>query len=173
MIDTYDPRETLVSNFSPIPGMGSYELAVRASNPGIRRLWGSTTQRQMTGPGPDKILCPGAAVGVCEDGRVRHIRTYNVPQEFAGFYLAAISPEKILVYSRGTVRLLVDGLENAKLGDPVYVTDINKFSIERTEHALMIGEIRSREEEKPGWCLVAFKSFHDTTPFLDPGNATR
>jgi hypothetical protein len=157
-----DPLETQVSTFAPTPGQGAFELAVRASGPGLRRTLGMSIQtRQVKGPGPETVLCPGAAVGLCSDGRVRHVRPYHAPQQFAGFHYRTVDPERILVQCRGNARLRIQGAETATVGMPVYAEDVDSFTVTPTsEHAVLMGEIKVVEQGS-GFALVAFKGFDD------------
>src|SRR5687767_9551593 len=91
---TAQQRDRLVRNlkdYAPQRGMGPLEVALRSPGPHIRReylipgLTESQEMRRYTGPGNGELLCRGAAVGRCSDGRSRHIRPYNAPQQFLGF----------------------------------------------------------------------------------------
>jgi hypothetical protein len=164
-----DSLETLISRFPATPGKGPREYALEtAQRRVIRRAYGSTTRRQFKGPGPDVLLAPGAAVGLCQDGHVKHVRPYNCPQRFVGFHAVSINDETIQVHSAGTVRLFIHGAEHAKVGQSVFVEDADRFSIEPREGGLKIGIIRSREESHPGCFLV---TFNDANNFEDSSKA--
>src|SRR5687768_1491709 len=87
-------QDRLVRNlmdFSPGRGVSAFDAAMRSGGPHITRLYlvprltESQEGRRYPGPGNGEILCKGAACGLCDDGRVRHYRSFNAPQRFVGF----------------------------------------------------------------------------------------
>ena len=169
-----DRLEKRVSDHTATRGMGPWEHALRAPGPNIARNFGiGCEDRRVTGPGEDIINCKGAAIGLCDDRRARHIRTYHGPQRFIGFHDASIDPGRISVKSRGITWLFVHGLAKAQIGSPVYVDDADSFSVEQGAHGLEMGRIIGFEADRPGWAIVSFKAFDDPRPYPDADSARR
>jgi hypothetical protein len=164
-----DRQDKLVRDtrdFPAIAGMGSLDRARLVPGPIIARFFGAAgrEQRRVPGPGNGKLLCRNAAVGHCRDGRTRHIRSYNGPQQFLGFHYATEDPDRIVITSRGSVKLFVNG--PVKVGDPVYCEDVDCFSVRQGAGAVEIGIILGLETDKAGYCIVAFKAYDDPRPLV-------
>jgi hypothetical protein len=165
---TAQQRDRLVRNvndYAPTRGMTALDCAMRAGGPHISRsfliprLTESQEMRRYTGPGNGELLCRGAAVGRCSDGRSRHIRPYNAPQQFLGFLEKTIDLDMVLVVCRGNVELHVG--PDAQPGDPVFCDNVDSFSVKATPGACKIGIVFSLVPDRPGNAVVLFKSFDD------------
>jgi hypothetical protein len=165
-IDRFERR---VSAYPATPGMGPWDNAMRSPGPHISRDYGiGTEDRRVPGPGEDILNCRGAAIGLCADGRARHIRSYHAPQRFVGFHFESIDATRCLVKSGGLTWLFVHGLAKAQIGSPVYCDDADSFSIEQGDHGLEMGRIIGFEADRPGWAVVSFKAFDDPRPYPGP-----
>src|SRR5688572_13603240 len=112
-----------IKNYAAERGRGPLEVAMRSPGPHISRQYlihrlmdDRTELRRRPGPGDGEILCTGATLGLCDDGRVRHYRTYNGSQRFVGFHEKTVDADTILVRSRGLAELHVG--PGAQPGDP-------------------------------------------------------
>jgi hypothetical protein len=151
--------------------MSALEFAMRSPGPHISRQYYSIEiqeERRLPGPGNGELLCRGAALGLCEDGRIRHFRAYYGRQRFTGFHEKTIDTETILVRSRGSVELYVG--PDARPGATVYVHDVDDFSLSDTTGGCEIGIVLSLVPDRPGNAVVLFKSVDDPRP-VQPGTS--
>jgi hypothetical protein len=161
-------RDRLVRNLNdyfPAPGMSALDRAMRSPGPYITRLYFSMDideKRRLTGPGNGELLCSGAALGLCDDGRVRHFRPYHGRQRFVGFHEMVVDVDTILVRSRGSVEIYVG--PEARPGKTVYVHDVDDFSVKDSPGACGIGTVLSFVPDRPGNAIVVFKAFDDARP---------
>jgi hypothetical protein len=82
---------------------------------------------------------------------------------------AAVDPQTILITSRGTARLCVDGAETAKIGMPVYVESVGSFSLAPTSaHAKLMGIIEAVFEDT-SLALLNLRAYDDLRPFRADG----
>ena len=112
---------------------------------------------------PDELLCRGAAVGVCDDGLLRHFHSLNKPQKFAGFVMAMIEPGKCLVWCRGRTVLTVREVQISDIANLVYCVELDVFTLTPVSQ-LGTGAEMGRVvclEDQSGCAVVAFKSADD------------
>jgi hypothetical protein len=117
---------------------------------------------------PNYLLCAGSAVGVCDDNLVRHVQLEFIQdqhQKFVGFLLANQPNDRAIVLTRGCYHLLVQGLENARQGMPIYTFGPNGFTTDKALGGIEIGVVNYRWADSRHRAAVLFRAHYDTKPF--------
>jgi len=117
---------------------------------------------------PNYLLCAGAAVGICDDNILRHVQVEFVKdkrQRFCGFLLANQAPDRAVVLVHGQYHLLVQGLERAKKGTPVYCFGPNDFTTDAAIGGVEIGVIDYKWPDARHRASVRFRSYNNKRPF--------
>jgi len=117
-------------------------------------------RRQIFTRDPDYLLCRGAAVGLCNDGLVRHVLPENYEkrsQRFTGFMLTNQYPNRSVVVIEGAYMLQVIGLKGNDKGKPVYAVGPNQFSMDQSK-GLKIGYVDFVQPDQRNQASVAFQS---------------
>jgi hypothetical protein len=168
--DAADPRDPLLVPFSKFAdranGLSVVDAWRRRPAKTFRRGWvscrgGRESSREYSTT-PNVLLVAGAAVGLGEDGLVRHIRPYHRLQGFAGFVMDHTDNNgavRVVVKAAGITTLRIAGLQLGGEGKKVYVSDVNSFSLEASAGYLM-GHVLHVQPDAPGWAQVAFSAFN-------------
>lgn len=145
-------------------GAPLYDHLSRVARPNIARTWSATRhETRIMSCQEGVVLCGGAALGIGDDGLVRHIRPYHSLRGFSGFLEKTIASGRILVRTKGEILLLVCGGKRTP-GTPVFAVNPDEFTTDPTTGGHRIGEIIFTQPENPNLCLVAFRSFDDKRP---------
>ncbi len=168
-------RDPLVRRLSeyrePVPiGLTVFDVMKRGPGPSLARvrIMGTSAERaeQTFRTDPDELLCIGAAVGVCEDGLLRHFDPVNKPRKFVGFVIANERPGRCLIWTRGRTVLRVADIKASDVQKPVYAIGVNTFSLNSALKPARDSEIGRivHLEGQVGLAVVAFKSADDDRP---------
>jgi len=162
-----DPLMRWLHEFPAKPGRSSLDMAESRGghNPHILRRYAvRVDDRYDEAPvEPGALLAKGAAVGLCEDGKTRHIRPYHGQQQFLGFVQGWLMGDRVRLRSRGAVALPIKDLRPGDEGRSVYISDVNTFTLEPNHTP--VGIVKSIESD--GLALVLFRQFNDDRPFKD------
>lgn len=162
-----DPLMRWLHEFPAKPGRSSLDMAEAkgALNPHILRRYAVRVDDSYDEAPVERsaLLAKGAPVGLCEDGKARHIRPYHGRQRFLGFVQGWVQGDRIRIRTRGAVALPVRDLRPDDVGRNVYAVDVNEFTLE-PNHSL-VGVIKHIESD--GLALVYFRDYRDTRPFKD------
>ena len=127
------PRDPLLHHVSEFrnrrPGLRVMDVFNRTPKTSLARysMSGHRTKERILPTDPGALLCVGAAVVLSDDGKCRHLRSYNLPGQFAGFVRAAREDSLAHVTASGCFVLKVTG-DAVKPGDKVFADDVNSFN---------------------------------------------
>ncbi len=121
------------------------------------------------------IVYDGAAVGIDSSGNARPLASGD---EFAGFCIAKIDnsagaagDKRVRVKAYGLIELDVTGADATKVGEPVYATDDDTFTLTKATDAVRIGYVHRHVSSTK--VIVAFRASKLQGSIADPsGGAT-
>lgn len=150
----------------PPPGLSKIDYARIRPGPNLSRgrEVGVREKQKEYKRDPEQLLCRGCAVGLCQDGLVRHLWPWYIPQQFVGFVLSNLDNNKVLIMSRGAVFLTVPYCRIEDRARVVYAVNCNEFTLDEANALCNIGKIRFMQPDRSGWASVAFKAFDDPDP---------
>lgn len=162
-----DPLMRWLHEFPAKPGRSSLDMAEAkgALNPHILRRYAVRVDDSYDEAAvePGALLAKGAPVGLCEDGKARHIRPHKARQRFIGFVQGWVEGDRVRLRSRGSVALPVRDLRPGDEGRNVYAEDVDTFTL--TPNNVLVGIVKQIESD--GLALVLFRQFNDDRPFKD------
>lgn len=152
-----DPYIRLTKAVTPRAGFTALDEVRATGGPSLTRVYERVPDEKQSrfDRNPEKILCPGAALGRDAAGEVHH---YRQGLKFIGF-LIANGESDLAVKVRGSIVLSIPGAFEVNRGDSVYCSGPNTFSLEPI--GAEIGKVRYYQD---GRCAVAFRRQGDEKP---------
>lgn len=120
------------------------------------------------------VIYEGAAVGIDTSGNARPLASGD---EFAGFCIAKIDnstgaagDKRVRVKAYGLIELDVTGADATKVGEPVYATDDDTFTLTKVTGAVRIGYVHRHVSGTK--VIVSFKASRLKASIADPTGGT-
>lgn len=157
-----DPFLRHSSNFKTSPGMTPLDVAHRSPGPSLARVFEVTKDKEtlVRRRDPEEILCKGAAAGQTSESEAVH--HFAPGLKFKGFVEGCVDPDCVVLKSRGSVLLKVEGATYRDRGEPVFCHGPNSFTLVAEAGSAEVGRIRYLTES--GQAAVCFRTHGDERP---------